>query len=206
MRKQYLLAALAAPVLLTSLPIAAQDYSKVDLFGGYQYSRLGSGITLVPNANGWDGSATFNVNKTFGVEGDFNGAYQSYNSVVAAQLGAGSGVNVPAKIYTYSGGPVISFRSKSRFTPFAHVLVGGARRNIAVSASSVSVAIPSNGYAITAGGGLDLKVAKHISIRLVQADWVDEHYGTLLGVSGTGSSSAANFKISSGVVFNLGGK
>jgi hypothetical protein len=202
---QKLLSVLAF-LVFTSLPLMAQDFSKVDVFGGYQFSRLGSEITLVPNANGFDGSVTYNVNKKFGLEGDFNGAYQSYNSVVAAELGEATGVNVPAHFFTYSGGPVVSFRSKSRVTPFAHVMVGGARRSIAASASGVSVSIPSNGYAITAGGGLDMKVAKHVSIRLVQVDWVDYHFGSLLGVSGTGTSSAANFKLATGIVFNLGGK
>lgn len=97
---------------LLSLPLMAQNYEKVEVFGGYQFLHLGGSGTDV-NANGWDASVTANINKWFGVTGDFSGGYKSIDGVSAS-------------VYSYAGGPVFSYRSASRFTPFAHVLIGGA--------------------------------------------------------------------------------
>lgn len=53
---------------LISLRALAQ---KAEVFGGYQYTHLDPGI----NANGWNASATYNLNSFLGVTADFSGAY-----------------------------------------------------------------------------------------------------------------------------------
>lgn len=83
---------------------ALAQATKVDLFGGYQYSHPDGG----PNLNGWNAALTGNVTRHFGVTGDFSGTYG----------GGGS-------IYTFAFGPTVSGGSAAR--PFAHALFGGAR-------------------------------------------------------------------------------
>ena len=58
--------------LASSLAVAAQDFPKAELFGGYQYTRQNS-----TNLSGWDANFTGNYNRWFGLTGDFSGAYSS---------------------------------------------------------------------------------------------------------------------------------
>lgn len=68
------------PSLLT-LPLMAQDHPKIEVFGGYQYLRAGNidGEGDGANTNGWDTSATVNLNKYLGVAADFSGSYKTAN-------------------------------------------------------------------------------------------------------------------------------
>jgi len=87
-----------------ALPLAAQDFPKAEIFGGYQYTHFEGGV----NANGWNAALAGNFNRWFGVAADFSGAYNSGQHV-----------------HTYMFGPVFSARSDT-VTPFAHALFGGA--------------------------------------------------------------------------------
>lgn len=182
-----------------SLPMVAQDYSKVDVFGGYQYSHLASSISPVAGANGWDGSLTFNITPEIGITGDFNGAYQT---VSGSYIGVSG--NFPGHYYSFAGGPVFSFNSRGMVKPFVHVLFGGARVSSSATASGVTVTASSTGFTTLFGGGVDLRLTKHVALRLVQGDWVYYHFGSIGSLTST--SSSGNFKIASGIVISFGGK
>ncbi len=139
MRRLILLSALMG---FSCVPVAAQDYPKAELFGGYQYTHLEPTL----NANGWNASITGNVNSWLGGKVDFSGAYKS-------------GV----KFHTFMFGPVVAFRKSETVTPFAHVLVGAARFSDGGSTTGFSMAV---------GGGFDVKVNQHFAVRVVQADWM----------------------------------
>jgi hypothetical protein len=166
---------------LVSSPLLAQDYPRAQVFGGYQYLHLGNGADV--NANGWNASVTGNFNKWFGVAADFSGSYKTVNV---------SGTNVDAKIYTYTGGPVIHLNSEGKVDPFVHALFGGAH----LSASLSGVGSGSeNGFTTAAGGGVDVKVNKAIAVRLIQADWVFYRF--------SGDNESKNVRISTGIVFRF---
>jgi hypothetical protein len=80
-------------------------------------------------------------------------------------------------------GPRYSFRQFGRVTPFAQALFGGIA--------------PDAAFAMSFGGGLDLKVNKHISLRLVQADYLQLR---------NGGSTLNSARVSTGIVFNIGSK
>ncbi len=126
-----------------SLPVAAQDYPKGELFGGYQFTHLNPSV----NANGWNASITGNVNKWLGISADFSGAYKN-----------------GGKLHTVMAGPVFSMRTSSNVTPFVHALFGAG---IASGGGTSSTA-----FATALGGGLDVTVNEHVAVRLVQADWL----------------------------------
>ncbi len=187
---------------LTSLSLVAQDtskvdpdFSKVDVFGGYQYTHLGSAISPVASAQGWDGSFTYNINKNFGVTADINGAYQTVSGSYIGVSGS-----FPGHYYSFAGGPTYSFTSKGKFKPYVHALFGDARVSSSASADGVTVSASSNGFTTLIGGGLDMRLSRHLALRLVQADWVYYHFGL------TGTSSANTFKVATGVVYRFGGK
>jgi len=161
-------------VILLILPSAAQGFPRAEVFGGYQYTRIGGSGGL--NANGWNAAVTGNVNRWFGVTGDFSGAYANV-----------AGVSVRA--YTYTFGPVISTSKDGRVVPFVHALVGGFHASAGFGSFSAS----TNGFATMLGGGVDAKVAPHIAVRVVQADWVLWH------AEGTTEKNTA--RVSTGLVF-----
>jgi hypothetical protein len=164
-----------AALMLLSLTAVAADYPKAEVFGGYQYTRLEGGV----NANGWNVAVTGNLNNWFGVTGDFSGAYASVDSV-------------DLKNYTYTFGPVVSLRANRAFTPFAHALVGGLHTTASVSGLGEG---STSGLAVLAGGGVDVNVNPHLSVRAVQVDWFLAHVD--------GSTSSKNARISFGVVFKF---
>ncbi len=173
--KTGLLLVVMCAVLSATACNAQEEAVKGELFGGYQYTRIGgSGGT---NANGWNAAMTGNINRWFGVTGDFSGAYKSIG-----------GVN--GRAYTYTFGPTFSSRQKS-IKPFAHVLVGGFHASAGFQGLSDSV----NGFALVAGGGLDVKAAEHIAIRVIQGDWIMWH--------AKGATDKSNGRISVGVVFRF---
>jgi len=185
---------LVACVSLLSFPLMAQDDSKVEVFGGYQYLHTGS-ITIdgqtIPNSsenwNGWNAAATGYFNKYFGVTGDFSGNYKTISGV-------------SGHVYTYTGGPVVAYR-EGKINPYVHALFGGIRLTGSALGSSASI----NGFTMAFGGGVDYQVHKHVSVRPIQADWIYYHFGsqTVAGVPIPSFSQSNNVRISTGIVLRL---
>jgi len=170
---------------LLSFPLMAQDYPKAEVFGGYQYLHLGGSGTDV-NFNGWNASLTGNFNSWFGVTADFSGSYKTINV---------GGVNVDTKIYSYTGGPVVSLNSRGKVNPFVHALFGGAHVSGSASVEGASGSASDNGFTMMFGGGVDVKVNRALAVRLVQADWVSYRF--------SGVSENHNVRVSTGIVLRF---
>ena len=149
-----------------------QSTPKAEIFGGYQYTRFDGGL----NANGWNSSLTGNLNNWFGVAADFSGAYKSQN-----------GANFSN--YTFTFGPVVSYRHNETFTPFVHFLAGGSHASVSVSGVGSS---SGNGFAMMFGGGLDVKASRRIALRAVQFDWLSLH--------SNGATDNNNMRLSTGLL------
>jgi len=159
-----------------SLAASAQEMGtaapKAEIFGGYQYTRFDGGL----NANGWDTSVTSNLNHWFGIGADFSGAYKSES---------GASFNT----YTYTFGPVVSYRNNEKLTPFAHFLLGGYHS----SASAFGISASGSGFAMMLGGGFDVKATQHVALRAIQFDWLSLH--------SNGASDNNNMRIATGLLF-----
>ena len=146
----------AAPLL------PAQDQpSKVELYGGYDYVRfniradvIGQPPSQTFNANGGGGQLVYNVTNWLGVLGDVGGYWATSSTSRAA------GAAIP-----YLFGPRLNLRRRS-VTPFAQVLLGGV-----ATSSGIQTSGWQDHFAMTAGGGLDVQVSEHLSVRLVQAQY-----------------------------------
>jgi Outer membrane protein beta-barrel domain len=155
---------------LLALPLVAlaQDAPKVEVFGGYSYLNPNGGDDL----NGWNASVTGNINKWFGIKSDFSGYYTSYNTV--------GGAKVRVSDHFFLAGGQFTYRGNDRVQPFAHLMAGTvllrSRTTRNCPANSLTclsqVKISDSGFALVAGGGVDLKIAKHLALRLIQADYV----------------------------------
>lgn len=163
----------------------AQNTPKGDVAFGYSYLHVNSPASGVPsiNANGFSGSAAYNINDWLGAVGDF-GVYH----------GSPSGVGVTFESYAF--GPRISVRRSDKFTPFMQALFGGAHQN---SITVGGVTVPSaNAFAFAFGGGTDVGIAKDGKIALrPQFDYVGLH---------SNGSTTSTERVSVGIVFNFGQK
>jgi len=179
MRKLFILVAV---ILATAGSTVAQDFPKAEIFGGYQYIRLnpGGGATGA-NCQGGAGSVAGNLNHWFGVVGDFG---------ACKITGQPSGTS--AHLVNYLFGPKLTYRSHGRLSPFAQVLFGGER--IGVSATGLGSTSDSS-FAMTFGGGADYELTNHVSVRVIQAEYLYTKFG------GTHQNNA---RISAGVVYRWG--
>lgn len=131
-----------------AIPSRAQS---ADVSLSYSYFRLGGSNGV--NQNGVSGSLAYNPSRWLGLVGDF-GAYH------------GSPGGVSLNTYTYLFGPRLTLRNPTKINPFAQALAGGSR----LTAAGAS----SNQFAFSVGGGVDLGVLPHLSLR-PQVDYVGLH-------------------------------
>jgi opacity protein-like surface antigen len=206
MRKLVWLCGLA---LLLSVPAMAQDdLPRFDVFGGYSYVHAsfgggGSGGNITANLNGGSGAVGFYPAKHWGIVGDIGG----YKLGTLKQ--GSTSASVSGSIITYLFGPRIRFGGE-KATPFAQALFGGAHigdvtssdPTVCGTATSCTVIGSANAFAMTLGGGLDVKVSHHFSIR-GQAEYLLTRFKTGGGGTGTGSAETQNnARISVGIVIH----
>jgi hypothetical protein len=142
---------LAVVILSMACSASAQQTPKVEVSTGYSFLRLGG--TGGVSQHGGSISITGNVNNWFGIVGDF-GAYHS------APFG------LSLNTYSFLFGPRFSLRA-GKVTPFVQTLFGGAHLNASAGGSSAG----TTPFAISAGGGVDLKLSQHIALR-PQVDYI----------------------------------
>jgi len=189
--------------LALAVPAMGQDPPKFDVFGGYSYvhfSIKGSGATgqITSNLNGGSGSAAFYPNNWLGLVADFGGyKFSTLNS-------AGGNLSVSGTAISYLFGPRVRFGSGG-VTPFAQVLFGGAHTGD-ITCSTTNAGCPASGkiansqnaFALTAGGGVDIKIARHFAIR-GQAEYLMTRFNQ--GAGGT-AGTQNNARISAGIVIH----
>jgi opacity protein-like surface antigen len=197
---------------------AAMPYSKgldsytprVEVFLGYSYLRA------VPSPaagnrlgwlNGGSASIAFNLNRYLGIVGDFGGLDDTQLLLSGAGANPTTTVDSSGTVFTYLFGPRLSFRGHDRVTPFGQVLFGGIHASEATLSSGCTgtgcTLLPSESkFAMTAGGGLDVKVNHHLAIRVIQAEYLMTNFEDRT----TGASATQNdMRLSSGIVFRFGG-
>jgi opacity protein-like surface antigen len=170
---------LCAVVLVLALPAMAQDHPRFEAMGGWSYLHVnpGQGAKSFNAWGGWIGDAAFNANKWFGVAADISGHYTTVE-----------GESVRAHNFLF--GPRFTNRDNEHFQPFAHFLFG-------VTHISTSDSGSDSAFAFAAGGGVDVKIADRIALRLVQAEYLQTRFA---------SAKQHNARISVGIVFHFGGK
>ena len=155
---------------------------------GYSYVRASPGNSSGGfNLNGGSASVAYNFTDRISVLADF-GAYKF----------SGLPTGFDSTMYTYLFGPRISLRKASPVTPFAQVLLGGGRLN----ASAGGVDAGENGFAMAAGGGVDIRLHPRVAIRLIQAEYLLTRFPRANGDSATQN----DVRLSAGLVFRFGSR
>ncbi|MGB6383678.1 MAG: outer membrane beta-barrel protein [Terriglobales bacterium] len=172
-------------------PIKAQEQtSKFEAYGGYYYVRFnvnanvpGIAPSATYNGNGGGGQLEYNAKNWLGVVGDLGG-YGATSTANGALVGG---------VFTYLLGPRVNFRH-GKFTPFVQALFGGVRTTDGIAQSTGS----ENNFAMTAGGGIDFKVSRHVSVRPIQAEYF------MTKIPDGLNNRQDNLRVGAGVVFRLG--
>lgn len=211
----------AGMTLLSALVASAwpqgEEWPKYEVFLGYNFVRFNPNSDFIPsfNANGGGGQFVYNFNRWIGAaldigavnRGTFGNAFLGFDTTVV----------------NFVAGPRFTWHNKSRFQPFGQVLFGGAygttSTSIPVVLSGAAIVPPgfnafpgtettarvgfsNTGFAMLAGGGLDIKVSRHIALRPIGADY----YLMRLPSAFTGNrTNRNNFRYSAGVNFMFGG-
>lgn len=171
---------------------AQEEPSKFDLYGGYYYARMNVNANvpgIAPSATyigeGGGGQFEYNAKNWLGVVGDLSGFYAT---------SAGNGAFAGAFL-TYLFGPRVNFRH-GKLTPFVQALFGGVRTTDGIAQSTGT----ENNFAMTAGGGIDLKVSRHVSVRPLQAEYF------MTKIPDGLNNRQNNLRIGTGVILRLGRK
>ena len=221
-----------------------EEFNELDRFAGIPASQITSNFNLTAaqaedgfrdafktgrNQQGFNASGTFYFNKYFGITGDFTYTRSnSTRSIANNPLFFEDTSHGERSTYNFLFGPQVKFR-KSRLEPFVHALIGVVRQRNNVTLSIHPGANPDdeiqtlrlrdnyNAFNAAFGGGLDIRVSRHIAIRAIQVDYLPVFTrsrdalltaptaagadGSSLGQTTFDSSRRDGLRISVGVVF-----
>lgn len=196
--------------LVSAVSAAAQAPKRFAGFFGYSSE---ADVTFAPvisvpisvptiSLSGWDGSFEARVLPFLGVMADVSGHYGSFG----ATIGCGVIVvcvpvagNVDSSLYTYMAGPQASV-TLWRFTPFVHVLIGGAHIAHHATVTGLSgLKTSDTSFADAIGGGFDIRLVSIVGLRF-QADLIQTRFSASLSPINLFTSSQDNFRGSAGIV------
>ena len=174
--------------LLLGFSVSAQDTPKADLYVGYQYTRQMYTPGTSFNMNGGIGQIVVYPTRWLGIVGEISG--NAVGNIQAPFNGSGG------TLYSYMGGARIAFRH-GPLQPYVQALAGAGQLDSTLQARLGS---PSSvAFAAAFGGGLDLRVAHHFAIRLVQGDYFLTRFTNPVNVA----FSQNNFRLSTGLVLRF---
>jgi opacity protein-like surface antigen len=181
----------SAIVLAFALGAVAQDSPRFETFMGFTYQRFNPGPTNIPSfsANGGSGQFVVNLNKWAGFLTDIG----------ATHNGNIGGNHLDTTMVNFLFGPRISIRT-SRLKPYVQLLFGGVHAGTSegitlaypaqlAGTPTQPIYIPGYGnviagqtvtlravasqtsFAMTVGGGLDIKISKGVSFRPIQLEY-----------------------------------
>jgi len=174
---------------LVSAPEAsAQSAGNLEIGANYIYTRSNAppGDCGCFSLNGGAGWVGYNFMTNLALFGEVSGSHASNVEGTTGSL----------TLTSFLGGLRYS-RHHNRLAPFGQVLLGGAHASGELTPNASGLAGSENGFAMTAGGGLDVTLSHHFSLRAVQADYF------LTRFQNSGNDSQNNFRIGAGIVFHF---
>jgi opacity protein-like surface antigen len=205
--------AVLAVVLIFACVAAAQDTPRMETFLGYTYTRANS-ATNIPafSANGGSGQFAYNFNRYLSAVADLG----------AVHNGNIGGVQIDNTTANFLFGPRLSMRY-ARIRPYFQALFGGA---VIAASSSVDaivatptgtigpgrnlnpgdpitarIGVDQTAFAMTAGGGLDIKLNKHVSLRPIGLEYYLTRFQNLRSQN---DNNQNNIRYTAGLNFTFG--
>jgi hypothetical protein len=169
---------------------------KAELFVGYQWLNPGGNV---PNNDSPPGPFHLpSIAPGIGTNVSYN-----FTDNFAGEVNVGFDYNHYANVEALTAGPKFTWRGEG-VNYFVHGLVGWERLGARTDGD-----FASQGPVILAGGGMDLKFWKPVSIRLFEADYQWSHQNFAGQVSNSDpdlrETNFTGVRLTTGLVFNLGG-
>jgi opacity protein-like surface antigen len=202
---------IAAALSLTFAAVA-QDNPKMETFLGYNFVRFRPDSGFVPsfNANGGSGQFVYNFHKWVGAAVDIG----------AVNKGILNGHDVDTTVMHFVAGPRFSYHNHTRFTPYGEALFGGAYGTTSALISGLPLVgnnlnldpnLPVSArltasrtvFAMMIGGGLDIKLSKHVAFRPAGFDY---YLTRVPSVVSNDDINRNNWRYSAGVNFMFGAR
>jgi opacity protein-like surface antigen len=198
------------------------DYPKIELYGGwldagefpynvFHFSSAQPALSIESDFGthrGFESSFARNFRRYFGLKGEFSAQFHhDAFSVNACNQTPCVPVAQPAelnpRLFNFLAGPEFKARNHTRFTPFGHVLVGVAHTTATfkTSGSAINLALTTTetGYSVALGGGLDIRIQSHWSIRTVV-----DYNAKSVGRDDSGArQSQQDLRFSTGILFHF---
>jgi outer membrane protein OmpA-like peptidoglycan-associated protein len=203
-----------ALVVLMGSALWGQEAPKSELDLDYSFARYApsASYTKGHSLNGGGGRFVYNIGQHFGIAGDlqgYNSNTTSFNIPGNATLPAFNG-SVSGNLFTYLFGPVIKFYNVQHINPFFDVLPGAAHSNVYGNAFKTicqpiaggcggSTAPASNGFALSAGGGLDIPINRRVDLRVGEFDYLYTRFTNVFNNAGQN-----NFRYLGGINAKMG--
>jgi hypothetical protein len=193
------LLSVALLALALSAGVEAQETPKIpkwELFGGYSEYLAGGGIPgerQLPS-NGVQVSVYRVVTNYFRITGQFNTQFADHVVNLAPLPLGGKHVNSKELLGVF--GPEATYRGLRKFDIFGHFLIG-----VAYGRDNTDPKTPTASYTTWIyglGGGIDYKLAKRVSIRLMEFDWMTTHFPI------NSPEAQDDWRLNTGFVFHFG--
>jgi len=199
-------------VLLFGSAAFAQDYPKLETSPAFMYIRTPVSFTIplgAPegvagtsfnesfNCAGGGGTIAYNVSSVVGIAADLGGCKYFGNTVPALSA------KLNGSDFTYMFGPRFTYRNSSKLQPFFEVNFGGNRLSLSCNNSTPcsGTTYSKNAFALTVGGGFDVKLSKKFALRLIQAEYLYTRFGNNCNLALCSNNNNQNsFRLKSGLV------
>jgi peptidoglycan-associated lipoprotein len=137
--------------------------------------------------NGGNAQAAIHVYRGFSAIADLTGEQTS---------SVNNGVH-GLSLVSFTAGPRFSYLFRRGLAPFAQSLFGGVHGFDSYFPVSSASTRSANGFAMIAGGGLDIRISRRLAIRPIEADYVLMHLPN--GVN----NAESNLRLSAGFVIRI---
>jgi outer membrane protein with beta-barrel domain len=149
----------------SSFSFAQDDYHKYDVYAGYSHNWFDFGNS-VEGFNGVEGAVKGNITRYVGLKADYAFHFKSFDEGLAS---------VDGSLHTLVGGAELKDNStETKLKPFAHLMGGFTHLRVSSSFTGTDT---NTGFALVAGGGLDIRINRRVDIRVVQLDYAPTRLG-----------------------------
>jgi hypothetical protein len=183
-------------LLVVAATASAQELPKYEIFGGYATDLTGAGVAGEEQLPTHGVQAEFDrvVTSYFRVTGEFNAQFADHVVNIGAPPPPG-GRFINGKELLGLFGPEATYRGLKRFDFYGHYVIGTAYgRQPQVPAIPVAHYLT---WAYGIGAGVEWKLGRRVSARLVGIDWITTHFPI------NSPEAQDNWRFSSGFIFHL---
>jgi opacity protein-like surface antigen len=215
-------------LLLVCVPFGAAQspdgnrFPKIEIFAGYSTIetndhtfRFSPGFNASQTdfdegGRGFEAAVTRNLNRYLGIVGDFSAHFSHDQGPITLRPPCGQPSCPPVtqnaelnpRLFNFLAGPEIKWRNRTRLTPFAHGLFGITHTTATFTTAgpglTVSRTDADTGFAMTDGGGIEVRILSRVSFRTSF-----DYSKALVGSSALPAQRVNSLGYSAGIIFHF---